>query len=197
MNTRIVAFALGLAVLPSCESITPPDPGPSFLRATVQGAVDATYEGNGDFHVGGDRDAGIAIKFSLSSSGKDHANGQSFLLWRHGIGRPATGSYTLQAPNYTSKRWDSFAAVYTRRVGNIHEGYVAQSGEVEITLSTSNRVEGTFRFRGLRYYAREVQGAAPPQGSGRPDVVDPNAPAIEVSGSFVAVPMSQDGGVRR
>lgn len=196
MNTRTAALAL--TILSACENIsTPADSGPSFLRATVQGAVDATYEGNGDFHVGNNPDAGIAIKFTLNSNGKGDANGQSFMLWRYGIGRPARGGYTLQIPNYTSKKWESFAAVYTRSVGNMHEAYVAQSGEVEITASTPDRVEGTFRFRGLRYSARELQGSGTPQGSGRPDVVDPNAPAIEVSGTFVAVPMSHEGSTWR
>lgn len=191
IQTGMFVFGLGiLAATPACENTNaPPDTQPSFLRATVEGAVAATYEGTGDFHVGSGSRRGVSEKFTLNSKGAGAAQGQSFSLWRIGEGRPRPGSYTLQTPDYTSTRWSGFAAVYTRSVGNMHEAYVARSGEVVITASSEERVQGTFRFTAARYYAREIRGSNPPEGSGDPSVVDPRAPTIEVSGSFGATPL--------
>lgn len=174
-------------LLVGCQSTEPAGPPQSsFLRANITGAVAATYEGTGDFWTGGNRELGRPMTFGINSQGRGSAEGHRFSLWRQREGRAGRGSYALSPPDYTREEWDSFAAVYSRVNGETMEAFVAQSGVITITASSPERVEGTFRFTGIRYCASSISGTPRTEGSCRPSEIDPEAPTLDVSGTFVA-----------
>lgn len=161
----------------------------SRFEATVEGAVRATYEGAGDFHAGSDPRVGEPMVFTLSSEGAEAGTSQSFILHRRGGGIPAVGSYVLGPLESVDGRPQGFTAYYSRRGDNRLEAYAARSGELEITVSSAERVEGRFRFTGSLYCSRALQGSERPVGSCDPGAISPDAPSVEVAGSFVAARM--------
>lgn len=190
---RSVLFPSLVLLLASCEATGPAGTAPpSFLRAEITGAVELDYEGSGDFWTGGSSEARQPPTFGINSRGQGSAEGQSFSLWRQSEGRPPRGSYALSAPEYSRERWSDFAAVYHREGEERMEAFVARSGAVHITRSDPDRIEGSFEFSGVRYCARSLSGRPWMEGSCTPDDVDPGAPALRISGSFVAVPASYE-----
>jgi hypothetical protein len=180
-----IAFVI---LMNACQGAHPSDSGPggSFLRATLSGAVQTQYEGTGTFFNGGGPGSGSPPSFGLNSSGGASSRDQAFSLTRNQSGHlPERGTYPLQLPKPAAEQWPGFAAVYRRMVHDGVESYVSDAGEVTITSSSPHRVEGTFRFSGVRYCARTLRGL---EGACGPGEIDPNAPRIEVAGSFSAVP---------
>lgn len=182
MAITAVALACG-----ACEGNGPAaGDDPSWLRATINGTVQANYEGTGDFHLGTNDRAGEAAGFSLYSSGTGAAIGQSFLLQRAGAEIPARGVYPLGLT-------DGFTARYIRQAAGSVQAFVAQSGEVEVLQSSPERIEGRFRLVGFRYCARDTGGSRAPEGPCTvPSATIANAPTIEVTGSFTVSP-ARDG----
>jgi hypothetical protein len=164
--------------------------GGGWLRARVQGSVEAHhYEGSGYFLVNSDPRRGISVQFTLHSDGEGPYAGQWFLLYRAGKGRPAKGVYRLAPLDVQNGSPRGFTAYYSY----VDEGkaysyaYTALSGEVEVTESSGDRIEGVFRFRGVLYCSGATRG--PPQKwCVGPNTITPGAPEIEVTGSFAAVP---------
>jgi hypothetical protein len=190
-------FRFGIALvtlaLSGCaKDVTAPEA--SWLRASITGHAETRYEGTGRFDWGGDSRPGTSAvpshprSFVIVSKETGPAPDQHVLIWMHTKSMPSPGRYPIALPEYERDTWTSFAATYGREVGNTSEAFVAHSGELHITAATATRVEGTFRFRGLLHCLRTNTGTGPMYGTCRPAEVDPDAPAIEVSGSFVAAP---------
>ncbi len=111
-------------------------------------------------------------------------------LARYGLGLPAPGRYKLGLFDRSTP--GGFYAAYSRGAKNPSDtvfSYVSISGEVVITSSSSQRVEGTMHFTGAEYSAGWRTGRT---GSGSPDKVEANAPTIDVSASFTATPFSSE-----
>lgn len=202
---RIGRWVLGLITLSSLSAVSACDPAgsvgpdaPSWFRASLQGAVAGDYEGTGEFHAGSDPRAGEPLVFTLSSRGLGARADQSFQLYRRGAGMPGRGTYSLSELQHGDARPQGFTAYFTRRVGDRIEAYAARTGQVEITAASAGRIEGTFRFTGSLYCSRAVVGSASdPVSCGSPGGFAPNAASIEVSGAFVALPVSNSGSIAR
>ncbi|HEV2146121.1 MAG TPA: hypothetical protein VGR37_01755 [Longimicrobiaceae bacterium] len=183
-KTLMMGVTLALTAA-ACETEGPLDRTAAFwFRATVTGTVQADYHGGGDFQVGADSRLGGALAFALFSASEEAGARQSFSLQRVGSTLPARGIYPI-----TLK--DGFTAQYLREVDRTLQAFVARSGELEITHSSAERVEGRFRLVGFQYCARDLKGGRVPEGPCRiPEAIIPDAPIIEISGSFRAGPAS-------
>jgi hypothetical protein len=83
--------------------------------------------------------------------------------------------------------------VFYRHDDNVMEAFVARSGVLQITHASASRVEGTFTFEAVRYCLRSTAGESRREGSCSPTRVDPDAPVVSVTGSFVAKPATYTG----
>ena len=110
-------------------------------------------------------------------------------LARYGDGRPEVGVYPLAVPHI--ERWANpfYASVQTFE-GDTTRAWVSVKGEVTITASSPERITGSFEFTGIvarpskdLYYRTD-------------DFIrlDPDAPRIEVVGSF-SVPRYEEPGL--
>jgi hypothetical protein len=149
--------------------------------ASVSGSVQDTYRGEGRFHVHAGLWDGI---FSITSLARPNSDAQVFSLFKLGTAAPAPGRYALTGAASPDNRQPHFAAQYLRRSGAFAEAFTAVDGELQITVATAERVEGTFRFRGVR----DCMG--PPQDfrCSHAHPPDLSQPMVDVTGSFVAVP---------
>ena len=175
-SLRLLAAALAALPLTACRADDTLAPDGSMFVATVQGSVQDSYRGTGQFHLL-PGEGGRPGLFAITSHDPD--GGRTFLLFHEGTEAPLPGIYPLASSAAGPVR---FGAVYTRGQGDAMEGFTATSGEMQITVSTSTRVKGSFRFRG----ARNCVGIGS-QLSCPPNPLDPAAPSVEVTGSFVAV----------
>jgi hypothetical protein len=177
-----MGLVLGVAVaLNGCESHPTELEADASLDAKTSGATNLTFEGTGHFY------APVAPpSFRLVSRGKGSSENQTLQIGRMNAGPPAVGKYPL------GLRTEILA--HFSRTGNngTYEAFATSSGELEITISRADRVEGTFRISGFRFCLREQQqtGSRTGVACAVPTAEDPSAPKVEVSGSFVAVPGS-------
>jgi hypothetical protein len=161
-----------------------------WLAANLRGAVEAAYEGTGDFYVTHDWHLGDTT-FQLRSEGEGSAAGQGFSIFGIG-GMPRIGSHPLLRAAKVYGEGQGFTAVYAWRSSEWLEMYASVSGEFEITGASADRLEGRFRMNAVRY-CRSRTGPTNelPQGSCNPTQLDLSAPSVEVTGSFVAVRVRQ------
>jgi hypothetical protein len=191
--SRVVLAGIfaGAAILTSCVRGDPTGGSrPSWLRASVEGALTTVYEGNGTFQDGRDPDAGAT--FVIYSEGTGERRGQSLMLYRRGAGQPKPGRYELEIVDPAQPTSRGFTAFFRRVVGDTSEAYAARAGEIVITASDQDRIQGTFRFTAFRYNQRNVGGSPGGRSSGSPGNPAPNAPTIEVAGSFHAAPATDE-----
>lgn len=162
-----------------------------WLRARIVGAIETVHEGTGDFYVGSDPRQGIAVQFTLNSDGVEVYAGQVLTLFRPGKGRPGEGVYTLAPLEVKDGSLQGFTAYFHRTIdGESGEGesFTTVSGEVVVTKSSAEWVEGDFRFKAVLY----CRSSSDPQRQFRcvgPNTITPGAPEIEVTGSFAAAPL--------
>ncbi len=200
IRSHVVRLAAVLFLV-GCESNPAGDLQPSYMVATLDGALEKQYEGTGEFHTG---TPGPGRKqFQVTSQGQGASANQSFTLTRWDGGRLGRGTYPLALVDDSGEQGQlrGITVQFSTREGNQEERFVAESGELEITSSSEALVQGRFRFTGFRYCAREVVRSnppLPPVGPCTPLLAAPipNAPKITVSGSFVAKPLEVTGGVR-
>ena len=201
MSRSLLGWLTAVVFLVGCESNPISDVQPSYLLATVNGALDKQYEGTGEFHTG---TPGPGKKqFQVTSQGQGASASQSFTLTRWDGGRLGRGTYPLTLVDASGYREQprGITVQFSTLEGNQEERFVAEAGELEITSSSEALVEGRFRFTGFRYCAREVVRSnppVPPVGPCTPllPAPVPDAPMITVSGSFVARPLEVKGGIR-
>ena len=177
-----MGLALGVAVaLHGCDSPPTEPEADASLQAATSRVTNSSFEGTGQFY------ATVApLSFRLVSRGKGSSENQTLQIGRMNAGRPAVGKYPL------GLRTEILA--HFSRTGNngTYEAFATSSGELEITVSRPDRIEGSFRISGFRFCLREQQQSGSRTGVACtvPTADDPSAPRIEVSGSFVAVPGS-------
>jgi hypothetical protein len=184
MPARKLCF-LTLLLLGACSDGTAAE-GPSWFVASLSGEVAKEYEGTGDFSVGRDFEDSPRY-FKMNSKGADTVVEERFWLRWPNERRPREGTYALvpHADPYGSPR--GVTGVYSwDRGDNVTEPfraelYVATGGTIEITRSTPEEVEGSIRFSGVQV---TKWGPILPERDDPRYAPNPNAPKIEVSGSF-------------
>jgi hypothetical protein len=152
----------------------------------VDGAVQVSYQGNSQFSSAVNTAlASRPVVFTLFSTGVGPSSDKTFQVYREGAGVPGVGTFPVGVGLPATS---AFNAVYTRvgATGETLEGYAASSGELVITVSRPERLEGNFRFTGFRYCSRTGNGSE--AACVVPRVPPAGAAAVRVSGSFVAVP---------
>jgi hypothetical protein len=192
-HVRTFAFATVALLMTACTDTEPTmSTAPSFLRATIQQAAGSiSYDGKGMFNVSSNPAAGIKTSFSVYSETQGAAR-QDLMLYRQGDGRPAAGHYELRMMDPADGASRGFTAWYSRTVGDTVEMFAARSGEVIITKSSPDAVEGTFRFSARLSDRRWGGPGTAPGGERIDDAAD--VPVIEISGSFRATPETSRGG---
>lgn len=198
MRTRSRFLLATLAALPAlagcADSPTASTEAPAFV-ATVRGSVRDDFRGSGWFHHHPGLPYTQFFLGAFSISAGTPFDPASFQLFRDEPGLPEPGTYAL-AGTAGSRR---FVGVYVRRHGDALEGFTSTGGELRITVSTPDRIEGTFRFGGIRNCSGSVTSTGTVRGTSYPapgssahlgckHPIDPAQPAVEVTGSFVAVP---------
>lgn len=156
------------------------------MCASLSGEVAGSYSGTGDFLSQTDRIEGPRQMFSLISQ-SDSLGSERFKFYLHNGTRPPVGRYPLQLIDLTDWSAHGFSAIYTRRDEHDFGYYAAETGFVEITVSTEDRVEGTFYLVGRQFCVgkRIDPNPQPCANSWEPS---PTAPTVEIQGSFSAVP---------
>ncbi len=177
-----VAGLTALAVLGGCDYNPVGYTGPSRFVASIEGSVTASYEGTGIFHT---TPPGLPrpFSFALQSQGTGSASNQGFEFLAKE--RPATGLYELRQGNLLDG--DFLHAAFTVREGNTISRFAAQAGEVEITDSTPDRVEGTFQFTGVLRSICEESRSMGGHFLSCTGVTDHDPPTVRISGTFEAV----------
>ena len=175
IHARLLAAALAALPLAGCGDGDALSPDGSMFVATVQGSVQESYRGTGQFQAS-PGDGSHPGMFAIVS--RDPVGGQGFFLFREGTHTPRLGSYPLTTSVAGPNR---FGAIYSRRQGGVVEGFTATSGELVISTSLRGRIKGTFRFHGTRNCAGTDTGISCTY------PLDPGAPTVEVTGSFMAV----------
>ncbi|HEX8320818.1 hypothetical protein [Longimicrobium sp.] len=188
MTSKLVA-CLALLALPlaACEE---PDGGPSYLRASLSGAVVEEYNGNAEWHVGTPGPGQQQFQIVSVGLGTD-SNDDQFALTRWDGGRLREGRHPVSLVDLGDGQDYRFqpkgiTIQYFRRVDGRMEQFVADSGFVEITRSTSNEVSGTFTITALRYCMMDerTRNEAPECSRRWQDVK--GTPRITVTGTFVS-----------
>jgi hypothetical protein len=179
----VAAFALPLA---ACEE---PDGGPSYLRASLSGAVAEEYRGSAEWHVGSPG-AGKQL-FQMISAGMatDSNDDQFALTWWDG-GRMTEGRYPVAlvdlGDHHDYRLINGLTIQYFRQVNGRAEQFVADSGFVEITRSDENEVSGTFTISAFRYCMMQKRtDYEAPECALRWQHVE-GTPRITVTGTFVS-----------
>lgn len=184
MRIWFSALALSTAALvTACEADPTGSSNPSHFAATIEGSISASYEGTGHFSTTTQRRPAAPPVFFLHSRGAGEARNQGFEFSRRGAELPAVGTYTL---GRQSGDLAEFNAAYSHQQGNVTYRYAAQSGELHITTSTPQRIAGTFRFSGV--FAGTCTSSRGSVTCTVNPTPDPDAAAVEVSGSFEVVP---------
>ncbi len=187
--TRKLAACLALLALPlaACEE---PGGGPSYLRASLSGAVVEEYSGNAEWHVGTPGPG--QQQFQITSLGLGgSASGAEFALTRWDGGRLREGRHPVALVDLGDGQDYRFqpkgiSIQYFRRVEGRMEQFVADSGFVEITRSNPNEVSGTFTITGFRYCVMEERTLDQAPDCYRPWQAVQDAPRITVTGTFVS-----------
>ena len=177
-----MGLVLGMAVaLHGCDSPPTEPEADASLQATTGGATNLTFEGSGQFYA-----TAAPLTFRLVSRAKGSSESQTLQIGRMNAGPPAVGKYPL------GLRTEILAHFSRTGDNGTDEAFATSSGELEITISRPDRIEGSFRISAFRFCLREQQQSGSRTGVACtvPTAADPSAPRIEVSGSFVAVPGS-------
>jgi hypothetical protein len=188
MNRKLAA-CLALLALPlaACEE---PGGSPSYLRASLSGAVVEEYNGNAEWHVGTPGPGQQQFQIVSLGLGTD-SNDDQFALTRWDGGRLREGRHPVtlvdlgdgQDYRYQPK---GITIQYFRRVGGRMEQFVADSGFVEVTRSNSREVSGTFTITGFRYCVMQERTLDQAPDCYRPWQTVQGSPRITVTGTFVS-----------
>lgn len=188
MTSKLVA-CLALLALPlaACEE---PDGGPSYLRASLSGAVVEEYSGNAEWHVGTPGPGQQQFQIVSVGLGMD-SNDDQFALTRWDGGRLREGRHPVSLVDLGDGQDYRFqpkgiTIQYFRRVDGRMEQFVADSGFVEITRSTSNEVSGTFTITAFRYCMMDERTRNEASECSRRWQDVKGTPRITVTGTFMS-----------
>ncbi len=183
-DARVLLLALPL--LAACGGETTAPAGPSWFRASISGEVTAQYEGTGDFAALRDDERSARYFMVFSEGGGPGATERFYIRWPSDA-RPAEGTYGLVPYQDRYGSSNGVVAHYLwSRGDNVTEPshaalYVASAGEVRITRSTADEVEGTLTFSGIQVERSGPMGIERLTPRNQPD---PAAPRITVTGTF-------------
>ncbi|HEY0025805.1 MAG TPA: hypothetical protein VGB24_23150 [Longimicrobium sp.] len=187
MNRKLAVYVALLALpLAACEE---PDGGPSYLRASLSGAVAEEYRGNAEWHVGGPGPGQQSFQMVSVGMATD-SDADQFAMTRWDGGRMTEGRYPVALVDLGDQHDYRFikglTIQYFRQVNGRMEQFVADSGFVEITRSDENEVSGTFTITAFRYCMRQerTHDEAPECARRWQDVE--GTPRITVTGTFMS-----------
>jgi hypothetical protein len=176
----MVKLCIGaLMTLAACDQSPMQPSGPNQFLASIEGSIEAAYAGNGFFQTVPHR-AVIGRGFSLYSQGHGSAGNQEFQI--HSKARPEVGTYHLG--HASAETANPIRLEYHVWDGNQGRAFFVETGELEITYSSRDRVEGTFRSTARLGAACE---RAPNIVGCRTITSDADRPSIQIAGSFQAV----------
>lgn len=181
-------LVLLLLLLSGCEGVTDP-PGPSFVRATVTGEVQKSFEGVGEWGTG-TADHGKVWSLHATEGGDPRTDAVG--LSRFVGGRPSPGSYPIRLLGYFQDARPGFQGSFLRVLKSgenthVSERYISESGVARITASTDQRVEGAFEFTAFRICTQGIDDGELIYSSCEiPRTPPADAPRITVTGSFAA-----------
>jgi hypothetical protein len=188
---REKVFLSCMLAFAACQGAVSPDRlDDGSFTASVRGAVEVDYVGTGAFYVGRDPRSPSTSVLTVRSEGVRDSEGEELVLYG-AVNVGEVGRYALEA---ASDMLDAakFTAFYVRKVAQTYQMYGSVSGEVEITRSAPERVEGSVRITALWYCTTPVHGDGASQGSCDPRMLNPDAPSIAITGSFVAGPDTEE-----
>ncbi len=165
------------------------------LEADVTGDIIVHYEGDAEF-AAAYNNAGLP-RFGLESQNQELIGLPTEGFEAVGISgtmdRPREGSYVASRWRLSLVEDGQLWFRYQRAVNGTDEQYSSIGGTVEITYSSSNRLEGTFDIEAL-LFCRRLQGSVDSflAGSCHPGELDYSLPTIRVVGSFTARKMPDD-----
>jgi len=184
-GSKLVFIAL-LLLAASCRDGTGAA-GPSWFRASVTGEISSDYEGTGDFDFNREEDRGPRRYFNIYSQGSRTDKEEFFWFRWPNDNRPRVGTYALVPHTDRHGSPHGVTGIYRWETGDnvtapaYSELYVATGGSIQITRSTDEEIEGTIRFSGVQI---GKHGPLYPERDDPRYAPDPNAPKVEVSGSF-------------
>lgn len=176
MLRRLLLGSMAVTLL-ACDA-NPVGPEPlGEVTANVQGqAVPTSYAGTGEFQIGRHAIAhSRPVTLTVSSVDRRSQPVQSLTLSRTGSELPTVGRYPIAGAG-------GWIARYELLTSRTRESYLAHTGELEITSVAPDRIEGSFHFSARRNCAGTVAMMSCVTGPETPD-----APEVQVSGSFTAV----------
>jgi hypothetical protein len=180
----LAAFA---AVLAACSD-DPAGPGPRAtgnVTATISGAEARAFDGTSVFHLGSNPHQGGALEFTLGLQGKGVSDRDLILVYGS-TALPPVGAHRIGLGNAPYHAFNSRGA----EQGPALVAYAADDGELVITHSSPNLLQGHFRYQAFRY-CRITDHDQQEGPCSIPASPIPGAPRIEVSGTFSAVPHDQ------
>ncbi|HKJ92219.1 MAG TPA: hypothetical protein VJ957_03575 [Longimicrobiales bacterium] len=200
MNKSLVTMALLAAgAVSACGDSQPlGPPGPSYFTAEINGAVERQFDGQ-DFFAPDTPPSG-SVRFTIAAFQGQTADGQpieNINLTRYDGSRPPVGSYSLHlVPHSSDENNTGYAAYYWFRDGGLEYEFAADVGELVVTRSTSDYVEGHFTLDAFQYCVID-ETTSPvtiryPVGQAQciiPDQAPADAPRIHVSGEFGVTPL--------
>lgn len=206
VNSPVFCLAVLLPVTACGDPTEPPE---GWLRADLEGtvlsvqpAVETTtvsFEGTAKFRHGeftGPLFPSGKGWFSLkSSSTESDTTAESFILYRLGGERLATGEYALIALDQDDPAAEGVTLLYEWRSTEPGDDRSilasAVSGAVVVTSSSSGSIEGSFEAVVVEYCRAGEDWAAELQScTRRPWEADADTPRMHVTGEFRAVPSS-------
>lgn len=199
MTSKLAACLAMLALpLAACEE---PGGGPSYLRASLSGAVVDDYHGNAEWHVG-TPGPGQQLFQIVSLGLATDSNDDQFALTRWDGGRLREGRHPVTLVDLGDGEDYRFqpkgiTIQYFRRVDGRMEQFVADSGFVEVTRSNSREVSGRFTITGFRYCMMEERTWNEAPECFRPWQEVHGMPRITVTGSFTATEYEDSGAILR
>ena len=117
---------------------------------------------------------------------------EEIAIYRYGLARPEVGHYAISAPDPDHPDSPGFLAIYQRPASPPNDTarmYRSIGGELVISKSAPELVEGSFHFTGAEYYATWPPDGR--RGAGENSKVTPNTRPVEVIAQFSAVQVKQ------
>jgi len=140
----------------------------TFMQANISGEFSQTFQGTGQFHLGTPPGRPAGDFFQIVSRGNGDLSTAGFAITSWAGGQLSAGAHALSLPNFDVFRAggappQGVTLQYFRRVpsqqfqsGAAIEYWVASAGQLSLTMSTADRVEGTFSGPAIRYCIRDA-----------------------------------------
>lgn len=202
-----LCIMFGIAVAACSNDQTAPTDAEGWFSAKIQassGTADAdetTYSGTGFFTSSTDFShlpPEVHEFFALFSEGVGSSEGQMISLTRISAERPDVGSYSVIAPQQEQPGTSDWSARYQATRGDSIAQFTTIGGELEITASSAERIEGRFTFQAVHiltcstdWWRNGIEPGEFPESPCslhlEPGTPISELPVVEISGSFSVV----------